>query len=183
MIPSLNRRDFVKVLAVGAGAAPAAVSAATAPIRWRFLTEEEALLMDAIAEQLIPADQDPGAHDAGVVFFIDRQLASVYRRYQTDYREGLRGVNQASVAQFGRLYLDLDWDSQTQVLKQLEAGQAQGEVWRQRSSTDFFRLLRNHSMQGFYGSPRHGGNRHYCSYKMLGIDYPQYIGQNRYRKA
>ena len=35
-------------------------------------------------------------------------------------------------------------------------------------------------MQGFYGSPRHGGNRNYVSYKMLGLEYPRVIGQNRY---
>jgi gluconate 2-dehydrogenase gamma chain len=35
-------------------------------------------------------------------------------------------------------------------------------------------------MQGFYGSPRHGGNRDYVSYKMMKLDYPHVIGQNRY---
>jgi len=35
-------------------------------------------------------------------------------------------------------------------------------------------------MQGFYGSPRHGGNRNYASYKMMGLEYPRLIGQNRY---
>jgi gluconate 2-dehydrogenase gamma chain len=38
-------------------------------------------------------------------------------------------------------------------------------------------------MQGFYGSPRHGGNRDYLSYRMLGIDYPQVIGRNRPRRT
>jgi gluconate 2-dehydrogenase gamma chain len=42
-------------------------------------------------------------------------------------------------------------------------------------------MLRNHVMQAYYGSPRHGGNPGYASYKMLGIDYPPLIGQNRYR--
>jgi gluconate 2-dehydrogenase gamma chain len=37
-------------------------------------------------------------------------------------------------------------------------------------------------MQGFYGSPRHGGNRNYVSYKMLGLEYPVVMGQNRYSK-
>ena len=35
-------------------------------------------------------------------------------------------------------------------------------------------------MQGFYGSPRHGGNKDYVSYRMLGLEYPDIIGQNRY---
>jgi gluconate 2-dehydrogenase gamma chain len=41
-------------------------------------------------------------------------------------------------------------------------------------------MVRQHSLQGFYGSPGHGGNREYISYRMLGIDYPKVIGQNRY---
>jgi hypothetical protein len=35
-------------------------------------------------------------------------------------------------------------------------------------------------MQGFYGSPRHGGNSNYVSYKMMKLDYPHVMGQNRY---
>jgi gluconate 2-dehydrogenase gamma chain len=38
----------------------------------------------------------------------------------------------------------------------------------------------DHTRQGFYGSPRHGGNRDYASYRMLGLAYPNLIGQNRY---
>ena len=43
-------------------------------------------------------------------------------------------------------------------------------------------MIRDHTMQGFYGSPRHGGNKGYASYKMLGLEYPRVIGQNRYAK-
>jgi gluconate 2-dehydrogenase gamma chain len=32
---------------------------------------------------------------------------------------------------------------------------------------------------GFYGSPRHGGNKDYISYRMLGLDYPLIIGRNK----
>jgi gluconate 2-dehydrogenase gamma chain len=37
-------------------------------------------------------------------------------------------------------------------------------------------------MQGYYGSPIHGGNKDYMSFDMLGLDYPLNIGQNRYQK-
>jgi gluconate 2-dehydrogenase gamma chain len=170
-------------MAAGAGSVAVSSPVIAGTHRWRFLTEEEALMVDAIAEQIIPADQDPGAHDAGVVRFIDWQLASTYARHQQDYRVGLQGVNQSSLAQHGKSFVELDWDHQTQVLQKMESGQAEGEVWKQRSASEFFRLLRNHSLQGFYGSPRHGGNRGYVSYRMLGLDYPQFIGQNRYRKG
>jgi len=33
----------------------------------------------------------------------------------------------------------------------------------------FFQRQVDHMMQGFYGSPRHGGNKNEASWKMLGI--------------
>ena len=55
-----------------------------------------------------------------------------------------------------------------------------GDYWKDHPSANFFDMLRQHSLQGFYGSPLHGGNREYISYRMLALDYPNVIGQNRY---
>jgi len=65
-------------------------------------------------------------------------------------------------------------------MKLVERNKAPSELWKEVTQAEFFKLLVEHTMQGFYGSPRHGGNRDYVSYKMLGIDYPQIIGQNRH---
>ena len=177
-MPSLGRRHFLKTLAVGVGAAPYVAAAAAPP---GFFTAAEAALADALCEQIVPGDQDPGAHDTRGVRFIDRQLMGTYRRHQEDYRQGLIGVEETSREMSGRAYGELSWDEQTAVLRALEAGQAKGETWKKQSARAFFNLIREHTLQGFYGSPRHGGNRNYASYKMLGLDYPQIIGQNRYR--
>ena len=153
-----------------------------APRRWRFFTDAEALLVDAITEQIIPTDQDPGAIYAGVTNFIDRQLAGPYRRYRQAYRAGLAGVQETSRAMFRKPFESLSWDDQTALLKALESGKAPGSTWLGQSSSAFFELIRDHTMQGYYGSPRHGGNRDYVSYRMLKLDYPQVISQNRYRR-
>jgi len=165
----VNRRTFVKGVAA-AGAVGALASCGSAPGRWRFLTHKEAELVNLISDQIIPRDQDPGAIDAGVVYFIDKQLAGPYKRFQRDYREGLVEVEKTSVSMYGKQFAQLTWNQQTRVLQALESG----------SSAGFFELIRDHCMQGFYGSPRHGGNKDYVSFKMLGLDYPQIIGQNRY---
>ncbi len=150
--------------------------------RWRSLSEAEAELVDLISEQIIPTDEDPGARWAGVVNFVDKQLAGPYKRFLPDYRSGLAGVQETSRAMFGKAFAQLKWDDQTAVLKSLESGKAKGATWRRESSSRFFDLIRDHCMQGFYGSPRHGGNRDYVSFRMIGLDYPQIIGQNRYKK-
>ena len=46
----------------------------------------------------------------------------------------------------------------------------------------FFNLVIRHSMQGFYGAPRHGGNRNYMSYRMMGLDFPLVVGRNHYEQ-
>jgi gluconate 2-dehydrogenase gamma chain len=148
---------------------------------WHFLTADEARLVEAISEQIIPTDQDAGAREAGVVNFIDLQLVGPYQRYQAQYRSGLACVQQTSQEMFRADFEQLAWDNQTAVLKAMETGKVSESVWKTQNSRDFFRLLRDHSMQGFYGSPRHGGNRDYVSYRMMGLEYPRIIGQNRYR--
>jgi len=137
----------------------------------------------AICEQIIPGDEDPGAIDAGVPEFIDRQLTGPYKRYQNNYRKGLVGIDETSRAMFNKSFAALSWDNQTAVLKALESGKAPGTTWQTEPARPFFELVRDHSLQGFYGSPRHGGNRNYASYRMLKLDYPQIIGQNRYKKS
>jgi gluconate 2-dehydrogenase gamma chain len=45
---------------------------------------------------------------------------------------------------------------------------------------DFFNLVRSHTLQGYYGSPRHGGNRNAVSWRMLGLDEPPLRGRAQY---
>lgn len=172
------------MLAVTAGAALGsalprtgrAASVAEPSGGWNFLTMEEAGLLAAVCEQIVPADQDPGAMQAGCVDFIDRQLAGTYRRHQRAYREGLAALQELSRRLHGRPFEELPFDIQTAVLVQVEAGRVDPGQWTSRDipSPAFFQLVRNHTLQGFYGSPRHGGNKGFASYRMLGIELPRF---------
>jgi gluconate 2-dehydrogenase gamma chain len=66
-------------------------------------------------------------------------------------------------------------------MKMMESNQIKETEWPQAQASEFFNLVLSHTMQGFYGSPIHGGNKGYMSFEMLRIDYPLVIGQNRYR--
>lgn len=175
----LSRRKFIK-LAVSVAASGSAISCAGTISPWRFLSGEEAQIVEAICGQIIPADQDPGAAQAGVVNFIDLQLVGHLRRHQKAYREGLAGVNQTSLARFGKKFVDLPAPQQTEVLTALDKNEAPGEIWQQRSAKEFFDLVVSHTMQGFYGDPRHGGNRDRASWRMVGLSYPPIRGRLRY---
>jgi gluconate 2-dehydrogenase gamma chain len=121
----------------------------------------------------------PGATDAGVVFFLDRQLNSALARHAATYRAGLEALRQSCLTHAGAPFEKLSAAQKISFLQLVESGQAPGKDWTRSDQAGFFWLLVDHTMQGFYGSPRHGGNRDYVSYRIVGIDYPQIIGQNR----
>ncbi len=130
--------------------------------------------------QIIPTDQDPGAREAGCVAYIDRQLVGPHQRFAERYRAGLASLAATCQALHAKPFEELSSAEQIKLLEKLESGQAPKEHWKTVSCGEFFQLVCDHTMQGFYGSPRHGGNKDYVSYRMLGLDYPNIIGQNRY---
>jgi gluconate 2-dehydrogenase gamma chain len=144
---------------------------------WRFLREDEARTLAAICERIIPADQEPGAEWAGVVTFIDRQLVGAYRRLRNTYQWGLAATDATSRAMFGKPFVGLSSQQQDALLETMDKGQARGDCWKQVSAKTFFDLVVNHTKQGFYGDPRHGGNRERVSWKMLRLPYPPVRGR------
>jgi gluconate 2-dehydrogenase gamma chain len=144
---------------------------------WRCLSVDEARTLEAMCDRIIPADQDPGAAWAGVVTFIDRQLVGPYRRFRKTYKWGLAGTNGTSLAMFAKPFAGLTPQQKDTVLQSMDKGQARGEDWKQVSAKSFFDLVVTHTMQGFYGDPRHGGNRDRVSWKMLRLPYPPVRGR------
>ncbi len=177
----LTRRRFMQLAALSAGGVCLFARCSKPLTSWRFFTNAEARLMDALADQIIPADEWPGGSESGVTNFIDKQLIGPYLRFQNDYRKGLRGIEDTCETIHQKRFERLSIDEQTSFLERMEDGKLKGSDWNNGFDRSFFSLLRDHSMQGYYGSSRHGGNRDNISYKMLRLDYPLIIGQNRYK--
>lgn len=197
---TVSRRKFLGLLSVAGllradepTAAASTVTATTAGPApgYKILKPAHVVELEAIAENIIPADHDPGAREAGVVHYIDNVLARgqnpkrlpytglvVLAGYQSEklplYAAGLEGINQTSRLRYGREFVKLSSDRQTSILKSLERGTAQGEVWRSVSSREFFAMVWVHVLEGFYGPPEDGGNKNYASWKMVG--YPEHSG-------
>ena len=159
-----SRRDAIRVASVVVSGAISGVDcglligATDRPRndKWQFFTPEEARLVEALSEQIIPKDKDPGGKDAGVVYFIDRQLVGPYARFKTVYRDGLRNLQAMCRKQYDKPFEALAWNDQTKVLAAAESGSAAKELWRSPSSGEFFNhVLDRIHLQGFYGSPRH----------------------------
>ena len=179
---SFSRREFIRLFTGGTAMVLISFNSACKNkiSKWRYLNEEEISLLDAIVEQIIPTDDFPGGKWANVSNFIDKQLISYYSKHQLIYREGLAAIEKTVIQIKGKKFEEIPFAEQTAILEKMEKGEFPGDYWKYHSPSDFFDLLRQHSLQGFYGSPVHGGNRGYLSYHMLGLDYPNVIGQNRY---
>jgi gluconate 2-dehydrogenase gamma chain len=167
----MKRREFFAFgLPVLAGSATSC-SLNSSGVGWRFFTEREALVMEAACAQLIPEDRDPGAKQAGVVNYIDLQLATRFRKHRAAYRKEIAALDTASRGKYGKGFVEVAPEQQVELLNGLE-----------ENSGAFFDLLLAHARQGFYGDPRHGGNRHMASWKLLGLPYPQVRGRQNYEQ-
>lgn len=178
---NLSRRRFVQLTAMGVGSIYLLSQCSEPFSKWRFFTNAEARLMDIVADQIIPPDEWPGGKDSGVTNFIDKQLVGPYVRFQEDYRKGLMALQNSCRDEYQLKFEELSFERQTAFLEKMEAGKMKGRDWKDGFDKKFFSLIRDHSMQAYYGSSRHGGNKNNVSYKMLQLDYPFIIGQNRYK--
>ena len=156
-----------------------------------YLLEPEVRFLEAAVEQLIPTDDlGCGARDAGVVVYIDRQLAGTWgvhgRQYrggpwmdgtpqqgyqsrftpQEVYRIAIREIDQQCRTAFGRPFAQLAPDAQLGLLGQLEKDRV---ALPSMSSKFFFDLLWRNTEEGYFADPLYGGNRDKVGWKLLGF--------------
>jgi gluconate 2-dehydrogenase gamma chain len=165
---TVERRDFL-IGTAAAGAGLLSGCRAGGDGGWEFLSEEDAQSLKVLCDQIVPADDFPSASEAGVLEFIDRQLVRALRRYRSAYRDGLERANSLSRRRFGRELAGLGPADQLEAVKMIE-----------NEDRDFFELVRSHTLDGYYGSPRHGGNRDAISWRMLGLAEPPFNGRAQY---
>jgi gluconate 2-dehydrogenase gamma chain len=138
-----------------------------------FLNLSEAATIEALTSQIIPSEEDsPGAREAGVVIYIDRSLAGFMRDLQPMYRNGLRELADLIARRHGGvLFQDLAGEQQRDIVAHLD------EVARNDPDDrlgQFFRVVREHTIQGFFGDPAYGGNRDVVGWKLVGFPGAQW---------
>jgi gluconate 2-dehydrogenase gamma chain len=177
-----NRRNFIKTLGLVYGSLLLAPACTPSKTRYHVFTDAEAACLIALCEQIIPADENPGATEAGVINFIDKQTYLRFPEELPVYRQGITSLQATCHAQYGKPFEQLEISVQIEVMQNMEHGNLPEELWtNEAGQSAFFNLVLRRTMQGFYGAPRHGGNKNYVSYQMMKLDYPLLIGQNRYR--
>ena len=129
------------------------------PGKFEFFTVEQAAEIEAVAAQIIPTDDSPGAREAGAVHFIDRALATFDQERQSIYTQGLTSLLTKTRELFpsATKFSGLSSDQQIRVLKAIE-------------KTPFFAQVRTHTITGFLANPEYGGNRNEIGWKLIGFD-------------
>lgn len=122
------------------------------------------LTIEAATGRIVPTDRDPGAIEAGVIDYIENTLGGYDAEHLPLYIDGVQELNRLALEKFGvQTFTSLQAEQQDQVLAQLE-----------KKQSPFFTHLLEHTMQGFYGDPSHGGNRDRASWKMIGFPGPSH---------
>lgn len=124
-----------------------------------FLSAAEAADIEAVASQIIPTDDSPGAREAGVVYFIDRALASFLSQLAGDYRAQLAAF-QAKFRErdpAAGSFASLPSERQIEYLKEID-------------QTPFFTTTRLLTLLGMFSLPAYGGNRNGVGWKLLGFE-------------
>jgi gluconate 2-dehydrogenase gamma chain len=127
--------------------------------RLQTLETGEAAEIEALAAQIIPATGGPGAREAGVIYFIDRALSTFAADDRETYRAGMAEIQQKRRDLFpGSIGIAaLSSEQQITLIRGIE-------------KSDFFDLLRTHTVLGFLASPSYGGNRGEVGWKQIGFE-------------
>jgi gluconate 2-dehydrogenase gamma chain len=123
------------------------------------LSDAEAVEIEAIAAQIIPTDDTPGAREAGVIYFIDRILGERPDGDLPSVREGLADLTERTTSSHAGVskFSDLTAPDQIALLTEIE-------------DTPFFETLRFLTMAGMFAHPSCGGNRDRIGWKLIGFD-------------
>jgi gluconate 2-dehydrogenase gamma chain len=161
----IQRREMLRILGTAAAAAHfpgfskwgfacghvgnAALQIKPAEYRPQFFTAAEYVVVERLAEIIIPSDGTPGAKEAGVSEFIDFMVAS-NPETQYPFRMGLGWLNAHSEQANGKRFIDLTPEQQTSLLEPLgfkDKARPGEEPGRQ-----FFAMMREYTVTGFYTS-------------------------------
>lgn len=161
----MHRRDILRMMAIGAAASQFggfsrwvfahdhaklnAQGPGVAPYKPQFFQPQEYVTLERLTELIIPADDTPGACEAGVSEFIDFIVWSD-SSIQYAYRTGLTWLDAHSMRLHGQPFVKLAEADQLEILDHL----AHKDLLRpgEEDGREFFRLVREYTTIGYYTS-------------------------------
>src|SRR5581483_1887820 len=115
-----------------------------------YFSRSEYRTIEILTDLIIPADETPGAKEAGVAEFIDFMAAHSEQEIQAPMRRGLAWLNATAQNAYGSVFANLSPAQQTAILKSV--------AYRNHSASQnvtgraFFLLIRRYATMGYYTS-------------------------------
>jgi len=166
----------------------------------RFFTPEEARLMQAICDRILPQDDRDEEHKISVLNYIDDRLyhqrIDGYRFESMPpdheaHRLGLQAIDEIARCIYSRPFVELNMRAQDHVLQTIHDGEppAAHEIWRKMSVEQFWLLLVQDVIDAYYAHPYawdevgFGGPAYPRGYMRLerGQPEPWEVNEQRYR--
>ena len=148
----IERRELFKIITVGALASPVAAqnhkhaAPPAATQRSAFFSADQQAVLDRLADIIIPTDeQSPGAHEAGVVRYLDLLAAASAPPRQDEWRRGIEAVESAAREKFSRSFSACTRAGQEQIVALMAAGEGAPRNELER----FFVLLKPAVIDGY----------------------------------
>ncbi|HWE45726.1 MAG TPA: gluconate 2-dehydrogenase subunit 3 family protein [Caulobacteraceae bacterium] len=163
---------------------------------YNFFSQAEAAFIEAACARMIPKDDlGPGAVEAGVPIFLDRQLGGEFgagarwymngpwpkgektQGYQSRftpaqmYRAAIKDIDDACAHAHNAPFHQIAADQQDAFLKGLESGST--SLPNADSKAVFTMFLQN-VIEGFFSDPIYGGNRDMAGWKLIGFSGARY---------
>ena len=147
-------------------AAGSVAQTSAGPYKPLFFSPQQYRMVEHLAEIIIPADDAPGAKEAGVAEFIDFMVANrvpviaqrdvrstedaiqMGTEAQNQFVSGLDWMNARSTSEFGHDFLDCSPEQQQSLLEEL-AYKAKFKPTTE-GGREFFRLMRSYTVVGYY---------------------------------
>jgi gluconate 2-dehydrogenase gamma chain len=182
----MERRRFITITIAAVGGtlvysldrkASLLAQAKTVQMPLLFFDENEARIVTAAVSRIFPNDDlGPGATEIGVLRYIDRQLASAYGRDR--YRYVQEPFFEEALAELGYQGKASPREAYRAALAKLSGFNqlsliAQDEELKKIETTYFFSLLRQHTIEGMFCDPMHGGNAGMLGWQMIGFPGPR----------
>jgi gluconate 2-dehydrogenase gamma chain len=121
-----------------------------------------------VIDCLIPADEFPGAFEAGVCDYLLKLFATDLCDEAAFFTMGLDNIELEAQTRFGGPFAGLTPEQQTIILEAIQHGDVLNS-W-QISPQRFFEMLVCTTAEGFYSDPQQGGNRGSISWTMTGFE-------------
>jgi gluconate 2-dehydrogenase gamma chain len=138
-------------------------------LRAQELPTDTVAVLEAASARILPSDETPGAREAKVGRFIERQLAGSLSALRPAFDQLARLLDLWSRKAYGKPFTSLGAPDQDAVLGQLARGHIPVRGLPQEA---MFRALHTLTLEGFLCDPVHGGNEGQIGWRAIGFAEP-----------